>query len=258
MPNHIQNKLQIIGTHDQIKDVLDFIKSTDKEAEEIQIDFNKIIPMPDELKIETHSGVIEWAEICTCLIDFTPLFSTLPDTISNLLNNHKYGVLSNRLKASTAMESITGKRKSVKDFNEKEFDQFIQCVKNIRKHGLSTWYDWSVENWGTKWNAYQQNDERNTSDTIFFQTAWNSSYKIIGKLSEKFPSIAFKLTYADEDSGSNAGVIDFKNGAITDCYQPKSQSKGAYDLYFELHPDRINDYKLIGDTYEYIDEESDS
>lgn len=43
MPNHISNKLKVIGTNKQIKEVLDFIKIDEIGA---GIDFNKITPMP--------------------------------------------------------------------------------------------------------------------------------------------------------------------------------------------------------------------
>jgi hypothetical protein len=46
MPNHIQNKLTIIGKTNVIKEVLSFISSIDDEKKPIQMDFNKILPMP--------------------------------------------------------------------------------------------------------------------------------------------------------------------------------------------------------------------
>lgn len=44
MPNHITNKLKLIGNKEEVKKVLDFIK--DDESEYGIIDFNKITPMP--------------------------------------------------------------------------------------------------------------------------------------------------------------------------------------------------------------------
>ncbi|MFD0713209.1 hypothetical protein [Paenibacillus sp. GCM10027626] len=44
MPDHISNKLRIIGTNEQVKEVMEFIKY---DSEGIgTIDFNKITPMP--------------------------------------------------------------------------------------------------------------------------------------------------------------------------------------------------------------------
>jgi hypothetical protein len=43
--------------------------------------------------------------------------------------------------------------------------------------GKKNWYDWNTENWGTKWNAYGQDEKSiaRTEDTLTltFQTAWS-------------------------------------------------------------------------------------
>lgn len=255
MPNHIQNKLQIIGSNSQVKKVLSFISSKDDNGKDVQIDFNKIVPMPKGLMVETHSQVIEWAEICTCQIDFSGLFTGSNLNLSSAFKDGKYADITKRLKANTAMECIAGKRKNIKDFSGEEFQQFIQCLTNIRDHGFTTWYEWSIANWCTKWNAYEQNDKRNTSDTIFFQSAWSSPIGLIGKLSEKFTDVNIIITYADEDSGSNTGRIVFKSGEAIEIYQPEGGSKEGYELYFELHPDSRDNYKLVNDKYEYVEED---
>lgn len=251
MPNHIQNRLQFIGDNKEVQKVLNHIKGKYDDGKEMQIDFNKIKPMPKELNIETHSGVEMWAEICTGQIDFASLFQPMETSASEMFKNGKYGTLASRMSAGTAMEHLTGKRKgNVKDLSEADFNMFIQCLKNYRKHGFISWFEWSKSNWGTKWNAYDQNDKRNTADTIYFQTACSAPLELMQELSKMFPLVKIAFAYADEDSGSNAGKIIFENGEATEVNQPEGQSKDAYDIYFELHPDRINDYKLVGDKYE--------
>ncbi|MCM3704033.1 hypothetical protein [Paenibacillus macerans] len=44
MPNHITNKVKIIGTEEQVNEVLEFIKNDELDVG--TIDFNKITPMP--------------------------------------------------------------------------------------------------------------------------------------------------------------------------------------------------------------------
>jgi len=44
MPNHIRNRVEIIGTDDQIEEVFNFLKSSTDEEQ--LIDFNNITPMP--------------------------------------------------------------------------------------------------------------------------------------------------------------------------------------------------------------------
>ncbi len=57
MPNHITNRLTIIGTEEQVKQVREAIKG---EHEDQFIDFNKIAPIPKEL------GVVKGFNTKTC------------------------------------------------------------------------------------------------------------------------------------------------------------------------------------------------
>jgi hypothetical protein len=223
MPNHIQNRLEIIGDQLQVNNVRSFIKGNNDS----QIDFNKIIPMPEELGGEINSLVVTAAKYALKMeLSSNPLLGALQAM--------------NRDKADSPLS-----------FSEEDWKHFIQCLNNARNHGFVYWYDWSVANWGTEWNAYQTPDERDTENIIFYQTAWSSSEKIVMKLSGLFPELRFKLSYADEASGSNVGVITFQAGKTVLFSRIKNQSKEAYELYFELHPGRQADYKLVGETYEY-------
>ena len=42
------------------------------------------------------------------------------------------------------------------------------------EYGASNWYDWRVENWGTKWNSYdfELDDESKSKLQVRFLTAW--------------------------------------------------------------------------------------
>ena len=77
----------------------------------------------------------------------------------------------------------------------------------------------------------------------------------MAELSKLYPACTLQFDYADEDSGSNVGMITFKNGEAIEVVQPESLSKEAYDIYFELHPDSISNYRLVGNKYEYVEED---
>lgn len=62
-------------------------------------------------------------------------------------------------------------------------DEREQCARE----GIPNWYDWQVENWGTKWNAYDQNcnfDAKYGVLDIKFDTAWSPPVPIIEALRE--------------------------------------------------------------------------
>ena len=255
MPNNIQNKLQIIGNDEEVQKVLTYIKGKYDDGKEIQIDFNRIKPIPKGMHGQIHSGIEMWVKICTGQINFACLFTQMEKSHSKMFKDGNYGNLAERIGASIAMEYLTGKRSgNVKDLSDDDFNSFIQCLKNYREHGSIYWHDWSIKNWGTKWNAYNQNDQRNTEDTIYFQTAWSSPIGLIEELSKIFPLVKICLTYADEDRGSNTGMITFENGEAIEVNQPESQSIQGYDIYFELHPGRKEDYKLVDGKYEHVEE----
>lgn len=82
--------------------------------------------------------------------------------------------------------------------------------KERELYGSDNWYDWSYENWGTKWNA---SDSSRESDIVLtFNTAWAHPFPIINKISRMYPDNEFLIAYADEDMGYNLDVYTVKNG----------------------------------------------
>ncbi len=56
MPNHITNIITIDGvSKERISEILAAIRSDEVEIQQNSIDFNKVIPMPEELKVESSS-----------------------------------------------------------------------------------------------------------------------------------------------------------------------------------------------------------
>lgn len=63
------------------------------------------------------------------------------------------------------------------------------------EHGTTNWYDWCVEHWGTKWNAYDVKDWRRDEygASINFNTAWCDPRPIFDALAAKFPRVNFQI-----------------------------------------------------------------
>ena len=57
---------------------------------------------------------------------------------------------------------------------DKEAAHLAQQAANIEKHGFRDWYDWNVNNWGTKWDFALENVERQDANTVTaaFDSAW--------------------------------------------------------------------------------------
>ena len=83
-------------------------------------------------------------------------------------------------------------------------------AKRLRKqHGHDNWYDWRLENWGTKWNSYSdqiESYENEDSITYGFETAWGPPVPIIYKLRELYPEVDITAFY-DEPGLELAGYL---------------------------------------------------
>ena len=176
MPNHITNIVRINGSQKQIEKVLDTI-STTKDGEVNNFDFNTIIPMPKELE-----------------------GTTSPTNI-------------------VSKEEREEQLKALKAFNKKGTKGFAPRVdltqelkdKYLKEFGATDWYRWRIDNWDTKWGAYDISVEDNQ---VTFDTAWGHPTVIIEKLSELFPSVLFHIQYADEDIGHNLGEYTIKDNEV--------------------------------------------
>ena len=86
---------------------------------------------------------------------------------------------------------------------EKERPEAIEegrkAIEAYNETGFYDWYDWSVANWGTKWNSYAFgiDHEVNRELSFRFDTAWNFPNPILKKLAEMFPSLRFECTCFD-------------------------------------------------------------
>ena len=181
MPNHISNILSVSAkTAGEIQNFLNAIKGENTmDSEQQVIDFNAIIPMPMDLRNTESSSYID-------------------DAIYYYLAKNNL-VEYNRQK----MDRL---QKSNKELNElyKIGEKYVGYEK---EYGAKDWYDWSRQNWGTKWNAYDSNINiiSDSSVEIRFLTAWNGVPELISKLTEMYPELTFEYKFADEDMGYNTG-----------------------------------------------------
>lgn len=161
MPNHVTNKIEFHGEQANIDKILELIKG-EKEC----IDFEKIVPMPDNI-FRGNLGHEEYA-----------------------------------------------------------------------KYGKNNWYDWSLHNWGTKWNAYNSCLDKDINE-IEFDTAWSCPLAVLNKLAELCykHDVSFTGKWADEDAGCNVGV--FESDCDSDEYwfsyeYIANESNEAYEIYAEV------------------------
>lgn len=184
MSNFVKTILQINASKDKVEEILNFVKSENSE-----FDFNKIIPMPEELNIEnggrTEIG-LEYYELlrkrekCSCFFAAD---------------------CKNEIEAIESKEDF----EQIKDFGKK-------ALLNLINYGYTTWFTWCINYWGTKWNASEIEIKDNM---ISFETAWVCPTNILIALSKKFSTTKFSFKCASEDIGVNSFLGTISDGIIT-------------------------------------------
>ena len=204
MPNHITNRLTINGSPDEVKKVLEAIGSAHENDDPMYIDFNKIKPMPESLNIESGSNT---------------------DVGMSLYNIVSKGMESAPVPEWTAKHIQSMLDEANLPFTDAGIQQFTQNTErgqelynlgkianeNLAAYQARDWYGWSIREWGTKWNAYDQSLEGNT---ITFLTAWSGVPELLQQVAAQYPNIEFEYMYADEDWGQNTGDFIFKGDDI--------------------------------------------
>ena len=213
MPNHVTNVLTITGSDDQrVKELMDSL--FDNEG---NIDFDKFLPMPKELREVTSPVRIVSEEERNA-------------EIAEYERKEAAGELSM--------------------WESKTFSLTLELRDEyIARFGADNWYDWAVENWGTKWGGYD--GHRDSDDECTFNSAWNTPFPAMVKLSKMHPDLVFTIKYADEDFGYNLGEYVLVDGECVEDYSPVGGSVEAYKMAMDITgDDYVIDADYINEVYE--------
>lgn len=182
MPNYVRNKVYFYGSPERNNKLRGFVNG------ESCFDFNEIVPMSKDLDIP-HGSEDTIAKACA--------------------------------RARQKGETTCKEYKELSWAHTKSFDSWADLgdkyLNNMRKYGSETWYDWRINNWGTKWNSIEPIWEGD--NFVSFDTAWSAPEEIFVKLAEIFPDIHFTVMFADEDLGNNCGTIEYEGEGVSTVYE---------------------------------------
>jgi hypothetical protein len=84
-------------------------------------------------------------------------------------------------------------------------------------YGAENWYDWSIKNWDTKWNASDTyiNFENAVNMEFSINTAWSLPIKIFEELSDLYPELTFEIDCVEE-GGFFSGQMTFSGDTVLD------------------------------------------
>ena len=108
----------------------------------------------------------------------------------------------------------------------------MRSIAGYMEHGAVGWYDWSLANWGTKWDCYEVSREMEDGQLIYvFDTAWSPPSPVVEKLMELFPGIGIEHRYFDEGHCFWGITVYSPNGGIMEY---DSQERDRTPLCIEL------------------------
>ena len=235
MPNHITNVIEFDCSVERFKEIAKSLRSNPEEPLG-QVDFNKLIPMPESLAIEAGSrGEAGYKAYKEFVVQSMPL--------DDASREHLEETFKARFKDDPETWEL-GK----------------QYFQNIMQYGCPNWYDWCCEHWNTKWNAYDCARIEPSDKRLEFSTAWSSVPPIIEAISKKYPDVTMNYSWADEDIGYNVGRITIRNGEVLDENIPEGGTRAAYEMAADIRGDDLEDWGLTlsedGSTYEWHDMDS--
>lgn len=232
MPNHVTN---IIRASDKVLDAL--------SGPDDPVDFNSIIPMPRSL----HDVQVDGTQNLVALLfgDYNDLMET-PSTEGS---ETTLGWTIAELQISNVLRDLRKNR--LARCSHKEFENFMTMLRNRREHGVTDWYSFGVDRWGTKWNAYDA--DRGVGE-VRFDTAWSAPHPVIKALVARFPNERIEHLWADEDIGQNYGHVIYDNGEQTNC-----KIDDPIDFALTVKNSDRDYYRQNPDTgmWEYFDDEDE-
>lgn len=236
MPNYVINKV----TCDDMDELKKLLLNKDEN-----VDFNIVIPRPEELDITSGSHSYDIPSRYFHTEEAERKLAKQRRIIGNVLEILYNNTMTQKEFVKTVMadEKLIKKIKAFKGWYSRKsknikyamkkkeltetLENYIKGFFNIKRYGERDWYDWSIKNWGTKWNA---GDTVVYSDFIEFQTAWSTPIPVFVELSKRLKNVEINVDYADEDIGSNCGSLLIINGNVHQ-FEPDNPREFACNMW---------------------------
>lgn len=212
MPNWCYTKLTIKGDPKTIQDLKGIYFTEDA------LDFQKVVPMPEELNIECgstgHCGrevlVGDWKETLSGW-----LMKEIAKEVGYEWEPGQPFPIQSREQLVHALSTYEKGRECL--------GMGLKYINNMGKYGYENWWGWRIDNWGTKWSLDPQcfksekmlEADPFTQQTYRFETAWSPCLPIMVELSKVYPLLEFEMIYLDE-GGFFAGQAICQDGFLSD------------------------------------------
>jgi len=211
MPNWCVNQVDITGDEAEVAKLVAFVKS-----DENSFTFENIVPPPA-----------------------TPMYSS-----DCTHNKYVCGC------ESVAQPDPENEGKFMWVIDGKKVEYHGKCPTH-NEHSFSNhpdnWYNWNINNWGTKWSAAEVWNDRADDDgkvdghtSYNFDTAWSPAEPVVAALAEKFPTLRIAHRYCEAGMGY-AGEVLYANGAEIrrEDYDMGQMPDGAFTEDWDRDYDKV-------------------
>jgi hypothetical protein len=218
MPNHVTNRVVVSGPIEDVAAFKKLMVVNDKESTidfgtssgtyvGLTFDFNGAIPMPEILKANDGIAVND-AVIMTKIASGVSMAEALKAEPAPpfLFVQWAWSRYLEEVRAAgldTSSDTVVAQNylKLHPDIEEQGRNELAK----IAQTGYANWHDWSITNWGTKWNAYDYEPVEDHARFEFtINTAWCAPTPVYDQLAKQFPDLTLNLAWYDE-GGMHAG-----------------------------------------------------
>lgn len=119
--------------------------------------------------------------------------------------------------------------------------QFEGMSYSDTKDEPNYWYNWNVNNWGTKWDLDEEvhvewkNNEDGTSMAFYtFDSAWAPPTDWLAYVAPLYPELNMKIEYREDGMGF-AGILGFHHGEEVENQYWEQSFHSDVDQYDEIY-----------------------
>jgi hypothetical protein len=195
MPNYYTTQVTINGKCEDLMAfrnkhfVAHLLERTDESGNPATFfDFNSVIPKPPILDGTESSTAVESGLIVLDRDDLLRLYSKPQEMLD-------WGWVK-----EAGVTDVDGLKQLL-------LKRYPECIEKAKKAiaayeatGYASWYDWSIVNWGTKWNSSDLRIVKETERELvfWFETASTPPRPVLDKLVDMWPQLQFEFIGHDE------------------------------------------------------------
>lgn len=203
MPNWCSNDLVVTGDASKVAELHDkIIRPKSDNSSEMTLDFNGIAPMPEEL-LEVSSFCSKdglcWGGLDESLT-MPEVAGLVSDTIFQRLKAELESVFEwEKLNVGHINRWLMDVHPELKSKIGLYPDIAKKSAQNIVKYGVPGWYDWRIQNWGTKWNPEYCSISHSAGQLqVSFETAWSPPDGVYREICAAYPELNLVGKYIEE------------------------------------------------------------